>query len=135
MRKVTIVSLAFFMIVLTGCSNFSPEPTPTPEPKPTWTMHPHGVLQACIYFEGELVPIGYLTFHNDMGAIDYLTYVPLDDGCEDVVLSPGIYGVAARYFQDVCADFGAGCINKERFELVIEDGDVIKKDFEVFGPE
>ncbi len=97
-------------------------------------MHPHGVLQACIYFEGELVPIGYLNFYNDMGRIDYLTYVPLKDGCKDVVLLPGIYGVGASYWQDVCTG-NSGCILKERFELVIEDGDVIKKDFEVFRPE
>ena len=132
MRKVTIFCLVLFVVVLTGCSSFSPEPTPTPEPKPTLTMLPHGILKACIYFEGELVPMGYLTFKDENGRqISYLTYVPLDGGCKDVILSPGTYWVAAKYFQDVCADLGAGCMPEDPYELEIKDGDVIVEDFHV----
>jgi len=67
MRKIPLITLAIIVIVLTGCSSLSPEPISTPEPKPTWTMLPHGILKACIYFEGELVPMGYLTFKDENG--------------------------------------------------------------------
>ncbi len=98
-------------------------------------MHPHGVLKACIFFEDELIPMGYLRVFNDMGVIDYLDWIELIDGCKDIFLTPGHYEISAKYFQGVCADTGSGCLDKGRYTIDIEDGEVIELDMEVFFPE
>lgn len=98
-------------------------------------MHPHAVLRACIYYEGEVVNIGYLKFFNKKGVIDYLDWVEMKDGCKDVILSPGYYEISASYFQQECADAGSGCKLKENLIIEVIDGEELEYDFEVYLPE
>lgn len=135
MRKSLISLVIILSILLAGCAASAQVLSPTPTPKATWTMHPHGVLKACIYYGGEIVNIGYLKFFNDKGVIDYLDWVELKDGCKDVILSPGNYEISASYFQLECADAGSGCKLDQNLVIEISDGDVIKVDFEVYLPE
>ncbi|NQS91569.1 MAG: hypothetical protein HQ574_04105 [Chloroflexi bacterium] len=126
-----IVTFILIVVLISSCIS-SPEIPPTSTPKPTGTMFPHGTLKACIYFGGELVNMGYLRFFNENGIISYLSWVDLDDGCKDVILTPGYYSISPLFFQGPCADVDGGCMADSRFEIDIADGEVIEKDFEVF---
>jgi hypothetical protein len=107
---------------------------PTSTPKPTWTMKPHGTLKACIYYEGELVDLGYLTFKNEHGRISSL-YTELVGGCKDVFIPPGSYEIVPHYYQGACSDSSAICRPEEIYKIDISIDEEITIDFEVFLPE
>jgi hypothetical protein len=127
------VSLILLSVVLCACAA-QPEVSPTYTPWPTWTSRPHGILRACIYFDNELVDLGYLTFKNEMGRLDNL-YTELIGGCKDVLLPPGSYEIVPHYYQGTCSDSTVICRPKDNYQIEISVGEVIEFDFEVFFPE
>ncbi len=133
MIRYRLLCILLFTVLLSGCAVTS-EVTPTSTLKPTWTSRPHGILRACIYFDNELVDLGYLTFKNEQGRIQDL-YTELVGGCKDVLLPPGSYEVVPHYYQGACSDSTAICHSKEFYQIEISDGEVIELDFEVFLPE
>ena len=129
-------SICFFLliVIIIGCAGTVPEQPPTMTPKPTWTLKPHGILKACVYYDGELVDLGYLTFKNELGRLEELDS-QLDGGCKDVYLPPGHYEVVPHYYQGDCSDSTAICRPEGIYKIDVADGDVIEIDFEVFLPE
>ena len=127
MKYVFVFTLTL-SIILSGCAT-TPEVPPTSAPEPTWTRLPHGIFEACIFFEGELVNMGYLHFWNSNGRLKYLD-TEFPGGCGEVNLVPGYYEISAHYYQGVCDE--NGCSSMKRFLIDISDGELIEKDFEVF---
>lgn len=132
MKHAILSIILVLIIILTACAP-SPLP-PTSTPKPTWTMKPHGILQACIFYNGNQVDLGYLTFKNESGNLKDLD-AELVGGCKDVVLPPGNYEVTPHYYQGDCSSSSSICRPREIYQIVIVVGDVTEVDFEVFLPE
>jgi hypothetical protein len=131
--KYISVFIVIFSIIISGCAT-APEAPPTSTPKPTWTSRPHGILRACIYFDNELVDLGYLSFKNEQVDLEDLD-ATLIGGCKDVLLPPGSYNVIPHYYQGDCSDSTAICRSEEFYQIEILDGEVIELDFEVFYPD
>jgi len=131
--KYISVLILILLIFVSGCATASEVP-PTSTPKPTWTLRPHGVLKACIYFDGNIVDLGYLTFKDEEGDLKDLN-TELVGGCKDIFLPPGYYHVTPHYYQGACSDSTAVCIAGEFYQIDISVGEVIDQDFELFLPD
>lgn len=132
MKHAILYMSIMVIFTLIACA---PEPlTPTSTPKPTWTLKPHGILQACIYYDGDQVDLGYLTFKDESGKLEDLDS-ELVGGCKDIVLPPGNYEVSPHYYQGDCSSSSAICRPREIYQIDISVGEIIAVDFEVFLPE